>query len=228
MLWALVRGMNLLTISDEELSQLYGSHIRERFSGVDIILSCGDLSYTYLEYIVSMLDKPLFYVRGNHANLVEHTINGPKLAPSGGVDIHRKTVSCNGLLIAGIEGCGQYNYGSYQYSQREMWMWAYSLVPGLLINHLRYGRYLDVFITHAPPAGIHDMPDLPHRGIKAFNWIDRVFKPKYHFHGHIHVYRNSIQTSTKYFETTVVNTYGYKQTNIEVPIINIEKNPKKL
>jgi Icc-related predicted phosphoesterase len=72
------------------------------------------------------------------------------------------------------------------------------------------------------------MPDLPHRGIKAFNWIDRVFKPKYHFHGHIHVYRNSIQTSTNYFETTVVNTYGYKQTNIEVPIINIEKNPKKL
>jgi hypothetical protein len=61
------------------------------------------------------------------------------------------------------------------------------------------------------------MKDLPHRGIKAFNWLDRVFKPVYHFHGHTHIYRNDTQTITRYFDTTVINTYGYKESIITIP-----------
>jgi Icc-related predicted phosphoesterase len=209
--------VKVLTISDVELDRLYSPQVKQRFADVDIILSCGDLSYSYLEYLISMLDKQLFFVHGNHANQVEFTVSGPKLAPWGGVNIHRKCINFRGLLIAGIEGCGHYNYGPYQYSQFEMWLWALMLVPKLLFNYLRFGRFLDVFITHAPPAGIHDMEDLPHRGIRAFNWIDRVFKPKYHFHGHIHVYRNTTITRTKYFQTTIINTYGYKETIISIP-----------
>lgn len=209
--------MKLLTLSDVEISHIYSPHIRERFSDSDLVISCGDLSYSYLEYIISMLDKPLYYVRGNHASRVEFTEAGIKRAPEGGMDLHRKAVAYNGLLLAGIEGCGQYNYGPYQYSQNEMWLWVFSLIPGLLANYLRFGRYLDVFVTHAPPAGIHDMKDLPHRGIKAFNWLDRVFKPRFHYHGHIHVYRNDTQTTTRYFNTTVINTYGYKESIITIP-----------
>lgn len=209
--------MKLLTISDVELGLIYSPHVKQRFGDADVILSCGDLSYSYLEYIISMLDKPLYFVRGNHANQAEETVAGIKRAPGGGIDLHRRTLNCDGLLLAGIEGCGQYNYGPYQYSQNEMWLWAFSLVPGLFMNYLRYGRYLDVFITHAAPAGIHDMDDLPHRGIKAFNWLDRVFKPKFHFHGHIHIYRNNANISTDYYQTKVVNTYGYKETHITIP-----------
>ena len=218
--------MKLLTVSDIELSQIYSPHIKERFSDSDVILSCGDLSYSYLEYIISMLDKPLFFVRGNHANQEEETVAGTKRAPWGGTDLHRRTLQCNGMLMAGVEGCGQYNYGPYQYSQNEMWLWVFGLVPGLLANYLRYGRYLDVFISHAPPAGIHDMDDLPHRGIRAFNWLDRVFKPTYHFHGHIHVSWNTPRTSTQYYETTVINTCGYKETNITIPSRNKEYTKK--
>lgn len=209
--------MKLLSLSDVEISHIYSPHVRERFSDSDLVISCGDLSYSYLEYIISMLDKPLYYVRGNHASRIEFAEAGIKRAPEGGIDLHRKTVEYNGLLLAGIEGCGQYNYGPYQYSQNEMWLWVFSLIPGLLANYLRFGRYLDVFVTHAPPAGIHDMKDLPHRGIKAFNWLDRVFKPRYHYHGHIHVYRNDTQTTTRYFNTTVINTYGYKESIITIP-----------
>ena len=71
-----------------------------------------------------------------------------------------------------------------------MWAFAISMVPALLVNKIRYGRYLDIFISHAPPWKIHDMEDLAHHGIKAFNWLIQVFKPLYHFHGHIHVYRS--------------------------------------
>ena len=32
----------------------------------DLVLSCGDLPFDYLEYLVSRLDVPVFYVPGNH------------------------------------------------------------------------------------------------------------------------------------------------------------------
>ncbi|MBA4419826.1 MAG: metallophosphoesterase [Anaerolinea sp.] len=207
--------MKLLTISDVELGIVYSPQIKQRFKDVDLVLSCGDLSYSYLEYIISSLDAPLFYVRGNHTNQVEETVAGPKTKPEGGIDLHGRVFNHAGLLLAGVEGCVQYNYGPYQYSQETMWGWVLSLVPGMMLNRLRYGRFLDIFITHAPPAGIHDMEDKPHQGIKAFNWLDRVFKPRYHFHGHTHVYHNTSRTVTRYHQTTVINTYGYKETRFE-------------
>lgn len=94
-------------------------------------------------------------------------------------------------------------------------MRAFSLIPGLLLNCIRFGRYLDVFITHAPAWKIHDQDDRPHQGIKAFRWIIQSFQPRYHLHGHIHVYRNDTITETRVGKTTVMNVYGYKQINID-------------
>jgi len=204
--------VKILSVSDIELGMIYSPQIRQRFGDVDLVLSCGDLGYSYLEYMISMLDVPLFYVHGNHANQVEDTIAGIKRKPEGGVNIHGRCVAYRGLLLAGVEGCLQYNFGPYQYSQRRMWGWVFSLIPGLIMNRARYGRYLDVFVTHAPPAGIHDLDDQAHRGIQAFNWLDRVFKPTYHFHGHVHLYHSSKRIVTRYGSTTVVNTYGYRET----------------
>jgi uncharacterized protein len=92
-----------------------------------------------------------------------------------------------------------------------MWTMVLSLVPGLILNRLRYGRYLDVFITHAPPWGVHDQEDLPHQGIKAFRWLIKNFQPAYHFHGHIHVYRPDTVTQTRLGRTMVINTYGHRE-----------------
>jgi Icc-related predicted phosphoesterase len=93
-----------------------------------------------------------------------------------------------------------------------MWSHVLRIVPSFIKNRARFGRYLDIFISHAPPWGIHDQPDLPHQGIKAFRWLLETFRPRYHFHGHIHVYRNDTQTVTNYQSTTVVNTYGFAET----------------
>jgi len=89
--------------------------------------------------------------------------------------------------------------------------------PRLLLNRLRYGRYLDIFVTHASPWGIHDMPDLTHRGIKAFRWFLLVFHPTYHFHGHIHIYRPDTVTETVFGKTRVINTFGYRSMVMQVP-----------
>ena len=98
-----------------------------------------------------------------------------------------------------------------------MWVHASRIIPGIIRNRVLYGRYLDIFISHAPPRGIHDQEDHAHHGIDAFRWILSVFKPAYHFHGHIHVYRPDTVTETIYVETRVINTYGFRETIFSGP-----------
>lgn len=207
------KPLKILSISDVELSLLYCSRTAERFSDVDLVISCGDLPASYLDYISSSINVPLYYVFGNHQNwneMRQERREDPAL--SIGFDLHRRCRQFNRqLLIAGVEGSICYNQGPKQYTQFQMWMNIFALFPVLFWNKLRYGRYLDIFVTHASPWKIHDQEDSAHIGIKAFRWFDRVFKPLYHLHGHIHVYRTTTVTETVYYRTRIVNTYGYRE-----------------
>jgi Icc-related predicted phosphoesterase len=91
-------------------------------------------------------------------------------------------------------------------------------------NKIRYGRYLDIFVTHAPPWGIHDDNDPAHQGVKAFNWLIETFQPTLHIHGHIHVYRPGVTTETKVGRTLVLNTYGYRK--LTLPDLAAHPRPK--
>ena len=211
--------MKILAVSDTEVGFIYSPMIRKRFEDIDLVISCGDLPFFYLEYILSMLNVPLYYVRGNHASEVEFTSSGdPRTSPWGEFDLHQKVHEDDtGLLMAGLEGSVRYNKGPFQYTQGEYWIKVFNLVPRLLVNKIKLGRYLDIFVTHAPPFHIHDMDDLPHHGIKAFNWLIKVFKPKFHLHGHIHLYRQDIVMNTLVENTQVVNTYGHREIEIDTP-----------
>jgi hypothetical protein len=205
--------MKLLTVSDVEIPSIYGPLIKGRFGDVDLAISCGDLSYYYLEFIVSSLDIPLYYVRGNHAKYIEYGSAGPRKHPWGATDLHRRVLRDNttGLLLAGLEGSLRYNLGKHQYAQSHMWTMAFGLAPRLLYNRIRYGRFLDILVTHAPPWRIHDQDDPAHQGFKAFNWLIKTFQPTYHLHGHIHVYYPAVTTETQVGQTLVINTYGYRK-----------------
>jgi Icc-related predicted phosphoesterase len=99
-----------------------------------------------------------------------------------------------------------------------MWLNVLLMLPGLVYNRFVYGRYLDIFVTHAPPWKIHDADDIPHHGVKAFRWFIQVFKPKVHFHGHTHVYGSDTIIKTQFMDTQVINSYGYLET--ELPLFN--------
>ncbi len=210
--------MKVLAVSDVEVSMIYSPLITQRFKDVDLVICCGDVPYYYQEYIISMLNRPLYYVRGNHApRFKEEGVGGERTSPWGGIDLHRRVVrDPSGLLLAGIEGSLRYNPGRYQYSQEEMWLMVLQMAPRLLLNKLLYGRYLDIFVTHAPPWKIHDKEDLPHQGIKAFRWLIRVFQPAYLLHGHIHIYQQYDTTETTYDCTRIVNAYGYKELKFDL------------
>ncbi|MCX7025390.1 MAG: metallophosphoesterase [Spirochaetes bacterium] len=216
--------MKILCVSDQIDPIVYSTAVKERFGDVDFVLSAGDLPMEYLSFIVSCLNKPLFFVFGNHnldslflyrpkyaerfASMPAHTGEVPE-ASCGATYIGCKSLRENGLLVAGFGGSMRYNGGPNQFSNVEMLLRMVLLIPKLLFNRLRYGRWLDILLTHAPPRGIHDRDDPCHRGFPAFNWFMKVFRPRYLVHGHIHLYDlNDVRVST--FEgTTVVNAFSH-------------------
>lgn len=200
--------MCVLALSDRVDELVYSTRARARYRDVDLVIACGDLPYSYVEYVTSCLDRPTFFVRGNHDQLSEDGPAGPQRAPLGAVDLHRRVVRHDGLLLAGVEGSVRYKPGPFQSTQLEMWLHVLHLLPGLLYNRLRFGRWLDVFVSHAPPRGIHDRPDPPHHGIDAFRWLLRVARPTVHLHGHVHLYGPNTPTDTVYGATRVANAYG--------------------
>jgi Icc-related predicted phosphoesterase len=211
--------MRFLTVSDEVVPAIYSLSIKDRFPDVQAVLGCGDLQPYYLEFIVTMLGIPCFYVQGNH-DRVEYSESGEEIgAPRGCTSLEGLSVCHAGLLLAGLGGSIRYNRDSgAQYTESEMLVRVWRLAPRLLINRLRHGRYLDILLTHAPPLGIHNGPDFPHRGFRALlTFMDR-FAPRYLIHGHIHrSYGFSAVTETRYKRTTVLNTAGYRLLSLDAP-----------
>ncbi|MBN1179076.1 MAG: metallophosphoesterase family protein [Anaerolineae bacterium] len=206
--------MKILALSDHVAETIYSSSIKERFADVEMVLSCGDLPYSYLEYVVTLLAVPAFFVHGNH-DRPEYTDSGATLyTPGGWVNLDGRVIKAGGLLLAGFEGSLRYKPDApFQYTEAQMQRKILALAPKLLLYRLAYGRSVDVLITHAPPHGIHDGEDLPHRGFAAFRWFIARFKPRYLLHGHKHVYGPET-TRTRHHSTTVVNVYPF--TVIEV------------
>ena len=66
--------MKILLISDTEERSLWDNWTgatAERLADVGLILSAGDLKAEYLEFLVTMLNVPLVYVRGNHDEMYD-------------------------------------------------------------------------------------------------------------------------------------------------------------
>ncbi len=202
--------MKILAVSDQVVDRIYGLISSGQFNGVDLLLGCGDLPYTYLENILSLLNVPLYYVPGNHDP--EYSERWPQTRAEGGVNVDLRIAFFRGLLIGGLGGSVQYRPdGTNQYTQSDALWRACALLPALLWNRLRHGRALDILISHSPPFGIHDDDTQAHRGLRALNLILRVARPRYHFHGHTHFYRQNLAPSvTRFGPTEIVNIYPYK------------------
>ena len=210
--------MRILAVSDQPMDSLYNPDVRRRMGKIDLILGCGDLPYYYLEYLLTMLDAPLCYVHGNHDPIVEYSsAGGTKSAPEGGDNIDLRCVNMNGLLVAGLEGCIRYKPDArHQFTQNEMWLRALGLLPGLALNRLTHGRWLDVLVAHSPPLGIHNGSDHPHTGFRALLDLMRFFKPRYLLHGHQHRNYAPGPGETRLGETLVINVHPYRVLDIEM------------
>jgi uncharacterized protein len=192
-------NLKILAVSDfidKSLTQMVENKTLEP---VDLIVSCGDMAPEYLIFLKNKLEKPLFYVKGNHdirydpSNLL------------GCENIHAKLIRFKTLNILGLEGSIWYSGGINQYTDKQM----DKIIFRLWFSLWRKGG-VNIVVTHAPPRDVHDGPDHCHTGFDSFVKLIKKKKPDYFIHGHIHKEFNNIeQRTTMVNSTKVINTCGF-------------------
>jgi Predicted phosphoesterases, related to the Icc protein len=241
--------MKILCVSDQIDPLIYNQNAAKSFPDIDLILCAGDLPMDYVDFIVSTFNKPTYFIFGNH-NLTEYRYYhknktppsaqfqyaSPSAAMSAGhgalyagfrVIRNKKlaykdpaTGKTTPLLIAGVSGSLKYNNGLNQYTDAQMKSCLLQMAPALIYNKIRYGRYLDILLTHASPRHVHDQEDPCHKGFESFNWFISTFRPSFLVHGHIHLYDVRTERITKVGDTTVVNAYAHC-------VLNFPQEPDK-
>ena len=184
----------------------------------DLVLSCGDLPFDYLEYLVSRLDVPLLYVPGNHDPGLQSPDMSwmplrselpPMPGPQGCDNIDGRLVEFRGWRIAGLGGSLRYKDGLNQYTQAQMGWRALKLEFRIRLKRLRAGRKLDILVTHAPPFGLAEAKDAAHVGFVSILRLVQRFQPLLLVHGHVHPY-GRILPERRVRETRVINAIPYR------------------
>ncbi len=200
--------MKILVVGDRPCDALWGSMVRERLKGVDLILSVGDLNPLYLSYLVTFASCPLLYVHGNHDTRYD------TVPPEGCDCVDGRLYVYRGIRILGLGGSIRYNGDSaYQYTQRQM----RARVRKLWLP-LRRHKGFDILLTHAPAYGHGDGEDFAHTGFEVFNDLMDRWQPAYLIHGHQHLsYHYNIPRVSEYNRTRIIN--GYERYEFEIPDI---------
>ncbi len=192
-------AMKILAIADEENKAFWDFFDPQRVKDVDLIISSGDLKAEYLEFLETMVNCPLLYVRGNHDG---HYDERP---PQGCIELEDRIYDYHGLRILGLGGSMRYRPGKDMYTEEEMAKRIRKLNRTIT---LRNG--FDVLVTHAPAKGYGDLDDLPHRGFECFNELLERWKPAYMLHGHVHkTYGDFERTRIHPSGTKIINTYDH-------------------
>ena len=168
--------MRILAIADEPSSRLWGDLCRDALSGVDLILSAGDLPAKYLSFLTCFTNAPIVYVHGNHDDRYTRE------PPEGCLNADGKVVEVKGVRILGLGGSIRYRPdGANMYSEKEM----AARIAGLR-RTLRATGGFDVLLTHAPIRGFGDQDDFAHRGFECFGPLLDAWHPAVMVHGHVH------------------------------------------
>lgn len=187
---------NFLCVGDEEDQALWNGLNNKDIKKYDLIISTGDLKAEYLEYLVTVSNKPLLYVHGNHDD--RYDVNPPE----GCICIDDDVYVVDGIRILGLGGSYKYrNDGKYMYNEKEM----RKRICKLRFKIWKLGG-VDVVVTHAPVKGYGDLEDIAHQGFKCFEDLIHKYKPKYLLYGHVHkTYNVKMTGNYKIDDCDVIN-----------------------
>ena len=192
--------MKILVVADVKSPYYFDCYTPGKLKDFDLILSCGDLSKEYLEFLVTMARCPLYYVPGNHDETFD------RYPPEGCESIDGRLVEYRGVRILGLGGSYQYCPGNQQYTERQM---------AARIRRLRWTirrhRGFDILVTHAPMRGVNDLDTPAHRGFECFSALIDRWQPKWFLHGHVHLnYGMNLPRKAERGQTQIVNAYEYQ------------------
>ena len=192
--------MKILVVADVKSPYYFDCYTPGKLKDFDLILSCGDLSKEYLEFLVTMARCPLYYVPGNHDETFDlHP-------PEGCESIDGRLVEYRGVRILGLGGSYQYRPGSQQYTERQM-----AARIRRLNWTIRRHRGFDILVTHAPARVVNDLDTPAHRGFECFSALIDRWQPKWFLHGHVHLnYGMNLPRKAERGQTQIVNAYEYQ------------------
>jgi Icc-related predicted phosphoesterase len=153
----------------------------------DFIIFLGDISPEYAKQISLVFsDKTIFFVYGNHDERGQFAEN---LHFS---NFHTDLITHENCKFTGFEGSHRYKPSGVMYSQKE----------SILCNKKLSSA--DVLFTHdtAYNSKISVKKDVAHCGLKGIEKYLKKYKPKYHFHGHLH-----LNMCYKFRKTTCVSVF---------------------
>ena len=197
-------NVKILCISDHVEPMLHGPKLTSYAEGVEAVISCGDLPFDYLEYVITCLGVPLYYVLGNH----DPASDGPE-HPEGCTPLDGRVVDAEGMVLVGLSGSRLYSGGPNQYTERQMRGRAWALSIRILARKLAGRPAPQIFVSHAPPFGLGDREDLAHIGFESFLGLIDRHKPSLWLHGHVHLYGPEGQRVARRGETKIVNAFGH-------------------
>lgn len=190
-------GVKILFLADEPDKGLWDFFEKSKLEGIDLIVSCGDLPPQYLSFLATYFKGPVLYVHGNHDECYVET------PPEGCISIDEKIYDFNGIRIAGLGGAMRYKEGGFLFTEKEMKKRVNRISRGLFRK-----KRIDIFVSHAPAAGLNDGIDLPHRGFECFRKLLEKSRPKLFVHGHVHMsYSYKQPRMSEYEGITVINAY---------------------
>ena len=226
--------MKILAVSDKEDAKLQDFILQNPnvIKNIDFIVSCGDLSKSYLEFIVDSVRKYFFFVEGNHPTLnnnptkdyfkkiVDKIYDDEQQFSLGGINLHARMEIYSDYILVGFEGSMRYNMKGYQYTEKEM-----ARIVGRVSRKIRIQQLKDfifrrkkkkiIVVSHAPIEGIHDKTDICHKGFKCFKKFLNKFNPLIWFHGHVHFEGQTNEQISKINNTTIINVYGFHIIDIQ-------------
>ncbi len=197
--------MKILCISDRVEQLLYGKSLNNYAAGVEAVISCGDLPFAYMEYILTFLGVPVYYVLGNHDPSPE-----AKEQPEGCTPLDGEVLDIGGVTVAGLSGSRAYSYGPNQYTERQMCRRGWSLSARIWRRKLFGKPVPQIFVSHSPPFGLGDREDRPHVGYEAFVGLIDRYDPDLWLHGHVHLYGPKDYRLAQRGRTRVLNVCGHK------------------
>ena len=197
--------MKILCISDRVEPVLHGPQLGSYAKGVEAVISCGDLPFDYLDYILTFLGAPVYYVLGNH----DPAPDSPE-HPQGCTPLDGRIVDAGGVVLAGLSGSRLYSGGPNQYTERQMRRRVRALSTRIRCRRLAGRPKPQVFVTHSPPFGLGDREDQAHVGFESFLGLIDRHEPFLWLHGHVHLYGPERQRVVSRGKTKLVNVFGHR------------------
>lgn len=151
--------MNLLVFSD-----LHG-HFSLPSESPDLILLLGDNTPWDIQQILKFYDCPIFGVLGKNDFPTDY--DNTRI-----INVHGKTVTWNGITIAGWGGCPSTTNKRMHYTEEETTLFMEQL------------PHVDIFISHAGPASFTS--DIPNTNPGFHTFDKHTNKITCWFHGNLH------------------------------------------